>query len=173
MNDAAPPRGPNKAHLLIGLGTVAVGAVMAAGAAAMPAEAGYTGVGPNFLPWVVSLALVACGALLAWQGWRGGFAALEAPSGQAQGHWVAGAWVSAGVLVNAALITKVGFILACALCYALAVRGLRLGEGKPAGPVRQAGIDLLVGMLIAAPTFWLFSKLLKISLPALVRGGWI
>ena len=173
MQDAAQPAGPNKAHLLIGLGTVVLGGLMAAGAAALPAEAGYTGVGPNFLPWVVSLALVVCGALLAWQGWRGGFTGLSAPTGQAQAQWVAGVWVSAGVLVNAALITQVGFILACALCYALAVRGLRLGEGKPAGSLRQAGIDLLVGMLIAAPTFWLFSKLLKINLPALVRGGWI
>jgi hypothetical protein len=40
------------------------------------------------------------------------------------------AWVSAGVLANAALITVIGFILSCTLCFMLAVRGLRLSEGK-------------------------------------------
>ena len=40
------------------------------------------------------------------------------------------AWVVAGVAANAALITTIGFILACTLCFMLAVRGLRAAEGK-------------------------------------------
>jgi putative tricarboxylic transport membrane protein len=43
------------------------------------------------------------------------------------------AWVAAGVLANAALITTLGFILSCTLCFVLAVRGLRVSEGKAAG----------------------------------------
>ena len=35
-------------------------------------------------------------------------------------------WVSAGLLLNAALIEHMGFILSCALTYLLAVQGQRL-----------------------------------------------
>jgi putative tricarboxylic transport membrane protein len=40
------------------------------------------------------------------------------------------AWVSAGVLANAALITVAGFILSCTLCFVLAVRGFKSAEGR-------------------------------------------
>jgi putative tricarboxylic transport membrane protein len=43
---------------LVGAGALLVGAVMAYGASAIPAHAGYAGVGPNFLPWVVSVVLL-------------------------------------------------------------------------------------------------------------------
>ena len=46
--------------------------------------------------------------------------------------WWPGAWVSAGLLANAALITTIGFIRSCTLCYVLAVQGLRRAEGRAA-----------------------------------------
>ncbi len=64
-------------------------------------------------------------------------------------------------------------MLSCALCFALAVRGLRLSEGKPVGGVRQTVIDAITGVLIAAPVYWLFTKLLAINLPGLTGTGWI
>jgi putative tricarboxylic transport membrane protein len=154
-------------------GVLAVGALLAFGALSISAEAGYGGVGPNFLPWVVSAALVVCGALLLWQALSGGFRDREEPSGGARGDWVALAWVSAGVLLTAALITRVGFVLACALCFALAVRGLRGAEGRPAGGMRQAAIDVATGIAIALPVFWLFTKLLAINLPNLTGTTWL
>ena len=51
-------------QLLVGLGVLAVAAVMAGGALFIPSTAGYQGVGPNFLPWLVSVVLALCGALL-------------------------------------------------------------------------------------------------------------
>jgi putative tricarboxylic transport membrane protein len=83
------------------------------------------------------------------------------------------AWVSAGILGNAALITTIGFILSCALCFTLAVRGLRISEGKPAGDVMQTVRDVVIGMLISAPTFWLFTKFLAVNLPGLTGTGWL
>jgi putative tricarboxylic transport membrane protein len=130
-------------------------------------------VGPNFLPWTVAVALMLCGALLLAQALGSGFKDREAPSGAARGDWVALAWVSAGVLATAALITLVGFVVACALCFVLAVRGLRGAEGKPAGGVVQSAIDAAIGLSIALPVFWVFSKLLNISLPGLTASGWI
>ena len=74
---------------------------------------------------------------------------------------------------NAALLTTIGFILACTLCFMLAVRGLRLSEGKTNAGARQLLLDFVTGFLIAAPAFWLFTKLLAINLPGLTGTGWL
>ncbi|MET0333472.1 MAG: tripartite tricarboxylate transporter TctB family protein [Rhizobacter sp.] len=164
---------PARLQLLVGLGVVGLSVVMAVGAWVIPSTAGYAGVGPNFLPWVVSGVLLVCGALLMWHATHGGYRAVEAPSGAARGDWRALAWVSAGVLAIAGLITPIGFVFACALGFTLAVRGLRGAEGKPHGDLKQTVIDALVGLAIAAPVFWLFRQLLAINLPGLTGTGWI
>jgi putative tricarboxylic transport membrane protein len=146
---------------------------MAWGATAIPSDAGYAGVGPNFLPWVVAVVLMLCGGFLLWEASSGGWRGMEAPSGAAQGDWTALAWVAAGVGANAALITTAGFILSCTLCFMLAVRGLRGSEGKPQGGMRGLVIDFVTGFLIAAPAFWLFTKVLGINLPGLTSTGWL
>ena len=81
--------------------------------------------------------------------------------------------MSAAVLLNAALITTLGFILSCSLGFVLAVRGLRLSEGKPGGAAAQVLRDALVGVAIAAPVYWLFTRLLAVNLPGLTATGWI
>lgn len=157
---------------LVGAGALVVAAVLAVGAAQIPAQAGYAGVGPNFLPWVVAAVLAVCGTLLLAQALRGGFTHFDTPSGGERADWQAIAWVAAGVIANATLITRIGFILSCTLCYVLAVRGLRSAEGKRTPPAATA-LDALVGFLIAAPAFWLFTKLLAINLPGLTSTGWL
>jgi putative tricarboxylic transport membrane protein len=171
-----PDSSPVSRQTLIGAGVLLVGAVMAFGAMSIPSAAGYAGVGPNFLPWVVSAVLILCGALLVWEARSGGFRRMDEPSGAEHGDWTALAWVSAGVLANAALITTIGFVFSCALCFTLAVRGLRASEGRPAGGARQIAIDAATGLAIAAPCYWLFTKLLSIRLPpvfGLDVGGWL
>jgi putative tricarboxylic transport membrane protein len=158
---------------LVGVGALLVAAVLAYGATSISSEAGYAGVGPNFLPWVISAAMAICGSLLIYEALTGGYRQMDTPSGAPRGDWRALAWVSAGVLLNATLITTIGFILSCALCFTLAVRGLRTSEGKPAGNTRQTAIDAVTGMLIAAPVYWLFTKLLAVNLPGLSSTGWI
>ena len=157
----------------LAVGVLAIGALLAFGALSISSAAGYGGVGPNFLPWLVSAALLLCGALLLWQALVGGYRDREAPSGGERGDWVALCWVSAGVLVTAALITRIGFVLACALCFVLAVRGLRGAEGKPSGGAKQTLIDAATGGAIALPVFWLFTKLLAINLPGLTGTTWL
>jgi putative tricarboxylic transport membrane protein len=158
---------------LVGAGTTLVGLGLMAGATQISSEAGYTGVGPNFLPWLVAVALTVCGVVLTIEAARGGFRDLEAPPGDERGYWPGFAWVSAGLLANAALITRVGFILSCALCFALAARGFRAAEGKPSFDPRGLGLDLLLGAAIAAPVYWMFTQLLAINLPGLTSTGWI
>jgi len=167
------PSGSSFHETLIGGAALAVAGVMAYGAVGIPSAAGYAGVGPNFLPWVVTAVLALCGGWLIWEARTGGFREMEPPSGAEQGDWHALAWVSAGVLLNAALITLIGFVLSCALCFVLAVRGLRASEGRPAGDVRQTVIDAATGLSISAPVFWMFTKLLAINLPGLSGTGWL
>ncbi len=161
-----------KAQAAVGAGTLAVGAVVVAGALAIPADAGYSGVGPNFLPWVVGLALLACGAFLLREALTGGFRQMEEPSGAARADWPAFAWVSAGILLNAALITTIGFILSCALCFVLAARGFRSAEGRAASAAGWLR-DAAIGLAIAAPVYWMFTQLLAINLPGLTATGWL
>ena len=100
-------------------------------------------------------------------------AATRSDRGAPSGDWPALAWVVAGVVANATLIERLGFIISCGLCYALAVRGLRLAEGKTAWGLKRAMTDLLIGLTIAAPVFWLFTKVLAVNLPALTGTGWL
>jgi hypothetical protein len=130
MNDT--PASSALAQTLVGAGIVLLGVALGAGAISIPSEAGYGGVGPNFLPWVVAVVLAACGIFIVREARTGGFRNMDPPAGAQQAWWPGLAWVSAGLLANAALITTIGFILSCALCYLLAVQGLRRARGRPA-----------------------------------------
>ncbi|MFS2034463.1 tripartite tricarboxylate transporter TctB family protein [Polaromonas sp. CT11-55] len=159
---------------LVGAGVLLTGLALAFGAISISSEAGYGGVGPNFLPWLVSVGLTVCGAWIIWEARSGGFRELDPPSGAAQAYWPGFAWVSAGLLLNAALITTIGFILSCTLCYLLAVQGLRRASGQTGVNTPRTWVtDLVAGLVISAPVFWMFTKFLAINLPGLTNTGWI
>jgi len=172
---SAPDR--SAAQTLIGVCVLIIGTVIAVGAVTIPSEAGYGGVGPNFLPWVVGGSLVVCGALVIWEARSGGYRNMQEPSGAARGYWRGFGWMSAALLANAALITSIGFILSCTLCFVLAVRGLRnaANQDKPRAFLQLGELlrDALIGAAIAAPVYWMFTKLLAINLPGLTSSGWI
>jgi putative tricarboxylic transport membrane protein len=158
---------------LVALGGVLLGVGLVVGALGISSDAGYGGVGPNFLPWVVGLAMLACGAALLWQARTGGFRDLDAPSGAERADWPGFVWMSVGILANAALITQIGFILSCMLCFVLAVRGLKWAQGRLDLSLRAWLVDAAIGFAIAAPVYWMFTKLLAINLPGLTDTGWI
>jgi putative tricarboxylic transport membrane protein len=81
--------------------------------------------------------------------------------------------MSAGLLVNAALITTIGFIFSCALCFVMAARGLRNAQGGSAQGLRSWVMDGITGLLIAAPVYWMFTQFLAINLPGLTNTGWL
>ena len=157
----------------LGLGMVALAAGLAWGATSISSDAGYAGVGPNFLPWVVAGLLGLCGVWLVWEARSGGFRDLGDTDGADRGDWPAFAWVAAGILLNALLLTKIGFILSCSLCFVLAVRGFKTSEGRLDLSPRAWITDLLIGMAISAPVYWMFTKALAISLPGLTSTGWL
>jgi putative tricarboxylic transport membrane protein len=163
------------AQTLVGIGVLLTGLALAYGAISISSEAGYGGVGPNFLPWLVSIVLTLCGAWIIWEARTGGFRQLDAPDeGAEPAYWPGFIWVSAGLLLNAALITTLGFILSCTLSYVLAVQGLRRANGQSAANAPRVWlIDLVTGLLISAPVYWAFTKFLAINLPGLTGTGWI
>ncbi len=158
---------------LVGCGVLLLGLGLAAGALSIPSAAGYGGVGPNFLPWTIAIALLVCGGFIVWEARTGGFRSLDAPTDAVHGNWPGFVWVSAGLLANAALITTIGFIFSCTLCFVLAVQGLRGAAGqadrRPAAWLK----DVLIGMAIAAPVYWTFTQFLAINLPGLTKTGWL
>lgn len=158
---------------LIGAGALSIAAVMGYGATFISSVAGYAGIGPNFIPWFVTIGLASCGIWLIFEAQTKGYKKLEEPSGAAQGDWTAMLWVAAGLLLNALLIERIGFILSCSLCFVLAVRGFRISEARTAGGIAQTLKDVALGFTIAAPVFWMFTKALKINLPGITGTGWL
>ena len=163
---------PSTLQTCVATGVLLLGLAMAVGAISIPSAAGYGGVGPNFLPWLVSMALMVCGAFMVWEARTGGFKAMDEPDGLVP-CWSGFAWVSSGLLANAALITIIGIIFSCTLCFVLAVQGLRGASGqadlKPARLVK----DALIGAAISAPVYWMFTQFLAINLPGLTATGWL
>lgn len=155
----------------VGGGVLLLGLALGAGALSIPGAAGYGGAGPNFLPWLVAGALALCGVLMVREALTGGFRDLEAPSGAQRAWWPGLVWISAGLLANAALIETIGFVLSCTLCYLLAVQGLRRAQGQSIGS-RTLAVDVVTGLVIAAPVFWTFTQFLAINLPGLTTTGW-
>lgn len=158
----------------VGAAVILVAAGMAVGALQIPGDAGYGGVGPNFLPWLCAAVLGLCGVLLVREALTGGYRQAADPGGAPRAALAPFVWVTAGLLLNAALIETLGFIFGCTLCYVLAVQGLRRANGQ-AGCLAPGAlaVDLFTGLLISAPVFWLFTQFLAINLPGLTDTGWL
>ncbi len=160
----------NKGFTAIGAGVLMLAALLAAGASSIPGEAGYAGAGPAALPWAVAASMALLGILLIVTARRA--TSPLVPSPEASPHWRAMAWVSAGLVLNALLLERLGFIPSCALLFALAARGFRLGaNGRPS--LLTSARDVGIGALISAPVFWSFTRLLGVNLPSLITAGWI
>lgn len=157
----------------VSAGVVLLGLGLAGGAVSIPSDAGYAGVGPNFLPWLVALSLIACGIFLLYEARVGGFRDMEDVPDGGKPYWGGFVWMSAGLLVNATLITTIGFIFSCALCFTLAARGLRNAQGDVPAGLRPWLTDAVAGVVISAPVYWMFTQFLAINLPGLTHTGWL
>ncbi len=152
-------------HLAIGIAVLALSVFFFTGLPGISDDAGYAGLSPRFVPTLVAIGLAVCGALLTWQGVRGGFRNMpeedtELPSAP---HNLRGfLWVSAGLVANMALIGTLGFVLSSTLLMVCVARGY----GS-----RRLVRDALIGLAVTLPMWALFEFLLGINLPLLPVAG--
>lgn len=158
---------PKLTHVAIGAFVVAVAVMLVVGALQLPQDKGYSIVGAQAFPLAVAFLLGVVGGGLLWQGLTGGFRFLPGPEGYAipisNRQWRGALWVSAGLLINALLITHIGFVLSSTLLFAAAARGFGSFSYRR---------DLTLGLMLTVPVYLGFTKGLSVPLPALIRG-WI
>jgi len=143
------------------LGCIALG--LAVGASRFPVDAGFSVMGPSVVPFAIATfaGMLSIGLLL--QAMTGGFRNLSVDAPVPSGSRFGVAWVSAGLVLNAILIDRIGFVLAGTLLFALAARGF----GS-----RQWATNVLVAASVALPVYWAFGIGLGVSLPRLINQ-WI
>lgn len=158
-------RGVHRAQLAVCVAVLIGALAMAIGAVQMPRETGYSGVGPAFVPGLTAAALAVCGLLLGRQALSGGFATQpETATPDGGPRWGAFVLASAGLLLDAALITTIGFTLAGTLLFSLVATALG---------GRRLIANALVGFVITWLVFAMFNMGLGLNLPALLASGWL
>ena len=145
-------------ELAVSLGVVALGAGAAAVTATLSAEGGYAGIGPNFIPALVSAGLILVGGWLAVEAMTGGWRNRAAPAGVFARHPFL--WLSAGLFAHMALIGWAGFVVAGTVLFVCVARGFGSRSSVRNG---------LIGAFLSAALFLFFTLVLGVSLPA----GWM
>jgi putative tricarboxylic transport membrane protein len=152
----------SRAEIALSLGVLGLGAFAAVVTARLSGEGGYAGIGPNFIPAVVSAGLLVTGAWLLWEALSGGWRNRgEAEAGTEHAfHASAFGWITAGLFAHMALIGWAGFVLAGTALFACVARAF----GS-----RRVGRDAALGFALSLAVFLFFVQLLNVNLPA----GWL
>lgn len=144
-------RRPDRAALLIAAALIIVGAVVAWDVSRIGGGGAYARIGPQTIPYAISICI---GGLSVWTviaAYRHDFPERE-PQEFAPVLWIVG-----GLIAQMALIKFTGFSIATGILFAMTARGL----GKVSFP-----LALLSGILISAFVWFVFARLLQLTLPA-------
>jgi putative tricarboxylic transport membrane protein len=152
----------SRGELALSAGVLGLGVFAAVVTARLPGEGGYAGIGPNFIPAVVSAGLLVTGAWLLWEALSGGWRSRGEPEAGAEHAFQAGAfgWITAGLLAHMALIGWAGFVLAGTVLFPCVARAF----GS-----RRVARDAALGFALSLAVFLFFVKFLNVNLPA----GWL
>lgn len=161
MRFGTPPR---RGELIVSAGVLVLGIAATVVAVRLPEAGGYSGIGPNFVPELVSAALVLLGLWLLGEAFTGGWRAAVDDDAAARGEHPfqpsAFLWVAGGLIAQMALIHTAGFVIAAAALFT----GVARGFGSTRW-LRDVGIGLLLGLAV----FSFFVHFLNVNLPA----GWL
>lgn len=158
MEGAGGQKQPDKPVVVIGLGLLAVAAVVIWQGFQVRASFGSQAIGPQMMPFVVGALLVGLGVLTVIEGWRG-----QAPERET-GDFGGVLWIAGGLAAMILLIKTAGFVPACAVLFAATARAF----GS-----RRTPADLAVGAVMAIVIFLFFVKALGLSLPSGFTESWL
>ena len=157
-------RSGTRSALLVAFAFVALGLfVLHQGYVIGADQVAYARVGPQVFPYIIGAGLIAIGALLARSALVGSWSVLWAepsdtdPDRREFWHNLSRVGlVGLGLVINAALIAPLGFVIASTLMFALTTRAF--GSTRPF-------LDLAVGAVLSAMIFVTFTYALGLSLP--------
>ena len=150
----------DRGGLAISVAVVALALFVFVELPSIPADGGYSAVGPRFAPMLVGIGLLVIGLLLLRPALAGGWRDMPPPPDEPL-HAPSFGWIAGGLAVQMAIIALVGFTLASTLLFVAVARGF----GS-----RRLAHDAIVGVVLAAAVFLFFTRVLGLSLPASPLG---
>lgn len=144
-------RRPDWAALAIAAGLLALGALVAWDSSRLGSGGAYARIGPQTIPYVIAIGLAGLAVWAAIEGALGEFPQRE------QQDKIPLLWIVGGLVAQMALIKFAGFSIATGILFAMTARGFdRVSLPKA----------LLSGFLISAAVWFVFARLLQLTLPA-------
>lgn len=146
------------AGVLIGLGLIAIAALITVDAFGMRVPPVHAKVGPRFFPLLVSCGLAIAGVAIVWQSWRRTFEQDELwPT-----DWLAVALIAGGLILHMNLIRPAGFVPAAFILF----MSVTTAFGS-----RSFLRDAVVGLVLCLAAYLAFTRLLGLQLPpGLLQG---
>ena len=144
-------RRPDWAALTIAAGLLALAFLVAWDASRLGAGGADARIGPQTIPYVIAICLAGLAAWTVIAAYRRDFPERE------QQDVAPVLWIVGGLVLQMALIKFTGFSIATGLLFAMTARGL----GRVSVP-----LALLSGILISAVVWFIFARVLALTLPA-------
>ena len=128
--------------------------------------------GPRWWPSICGLGLLLCAAALMRQVRTGGWSQLAVLSGRAGLQLAPWLWVSAAVGSVVLCMPWLGAVGSGALCYALALQGLRQASARTRKGLRYLLLDAVVGLLWSGLLYSVMHWGMGLHLPAALPWSW-
>ena len=151
----------DRAQLVISALLIALAAFVLWQVQAIPADGGYSAVGPRFTPLLVAAGLAIVGGVLLWQACTAGWKGLEGTEPPEPFFAPAFLWIAGALGLHMVVIGFLGFTIASTLLFAMVARGL----GS-----RRVVHDVVIGLVLAVAVFLFFTRVLNVTLPASPLG---
>jgi putative tricarboxylic transport membrane protein len=151
MAQANKQRRPDWAALVIAAGLMALALLVAWDASRLGAGGAYARIGPQTIPYAIAICLAGLAVWTVIAAYRHDFPERE------QQDFPPVLWIVGGLIAQMALIKYAGFSIATGVLFAMTARGM----GKVSLP-----LALLSGILISGFVWFVFARLLQLTLPA-------
>jgi putative tricarboxylic transport membrane protein len=154
----AMKRRPDWAALCVAALLMAIAAIIAWDTSRLGGGGAYARIGPQTVPFAIALCLAGLSIWTVFEAMAGEF-----PEREPQ-DFLPVLWIVGGLIVQMALLRVAGFSIATGILFAMTARAF--------GRVNLA-LVLPAGIVIAAAVWFVFARLLQLSLPAATVEGWI